>query len=217
MPSNKKSGSFNKQREIEKNRRKKRKIRIIIFILVAIITGIIVYLLNSQTFKVKNIDVTGNLQLDKQKIIEQSEIKLGSSIFSNINIIAEVKIKQNGYIEDAVVTKKMPDTIKINVKERVAKFQIRTENEYYTQIKIIVKNIGNKEIHSWQFDINFESETTIEQMWNVVVNKNSDSKYTILNSEYNGVIQAGSEINFGGIIKSKSSENKYEILNIKFN
>ena len=54
-------------------------------------------------------------------------------------------------------------------------------------------------------------------MWNVVVNKNSDSKYTILNSEYNGVIQAGSEINFGGIIKSKSSENKYEILNIKFN
>ena len=92
-----------------------------------------------------------------------------------------------------------------------------TENEYYTQIKIIVKNIGNKEIHSWQFDINFESETTIEQMWNVVVNKNSDSKYTILNSEYNGVIQAGSEINFGGIIKSKISENKYEILNIKFN
>ena len=114
MPSNKKSGSFNKQREI--------------------ITGIIVYLLNSQTFKVKNIDVTGNLQLDKQKIIEQSEIKLGSSIFSNINIIAEVKIKQNGYIEDAVVTKKMPDTIKINVKERVAKFQIRTENEYYIYI-----------------------------------------------------------------------------------
>lgn len=134
MPSNKKSGSFNKQREIEKNRRKKRKIRLIIFILVAIITGIIVYLLNSQTFKVKNIDVTGNLQLDKQKIIEQSEIKLGSSIFSNINIIAKVRIKQNGYIEDAVVTKKMPDTIKINVKERVAKFQIRTESEYYIYI-----------------------------------------------------------------------------------
>ena len=61
-------------------------------------------------------------------------IKIGNSIFSNINIISKVRIKQNGYIEDAIVTKKMPDTIEINVKERIAEFQIITDNGYYIYI-----------------------------------------------------------------------------------
>ena len=106
MPSNKKSGSFNKQREIEKKRRKRRKKRLITSILIMLITIIVLYLLNSPTFKIKNIEVMGNSQVDKQKIIEQSGIKIGNSIFSNINIISKVRIKQNGYIEDAIVTKK---------------------------------------------------------------------------------------------------------------
>lgn len=134
MPSNKKKSNFNKQREIEKKKRKRRKIKLIVFILIAVIVGIVVYLLNSPTFKIKSIEVTGNLQLDKQKIIEQSELKLGDSIFSNINIITKVKIKQNGYIEDAIVTKEMPNTIKIEVTERKASFQIETENSYYIYI-----------------------------------------------------------------------------------
>ena len=145
MPSNKKSGSFNKQREIEKKRRKRRKKRLITSILIMLITIIVLYLLNSPTFKIKNIEVMGNSQVDKQKIIEQSGIKIGNSIFyyfglslvfiiSNINIISKVRIKQNGYIEDAIVTKKMPDTIEINVKERIAEFQIITDNGYYIYI-----------------------------------------------------------------------------------
>ena len=60
MPSNKKSGSFNKQREIEKKRRKKRKSRLIFFIILIIIVSSVTYLMNSQTFKIKNIEVTGN-------------------------------------------------------------------------------------------------------------------------------------------------------------
>ena len=45
----------------------------------------------SPTFKIKNIEVMGNSQVDKQKIIEQSGIKIGNSIFSNINIISKVR------------------------------------------------------------------------------------------------------------------------------
>ena len=134
MPSSKKSGSFNKQREIEKKRRKNRKKRLIIFILLAIILGTILYFLNSPTFKIKNVEVTGNAQLDSEKIIEQSEIKIGESIFANFNIITKVKVKQNRYIEDAIVTKEMPNTIKIEVTERKASFQIETENGYYIYI-----------------------------------------------------------------------------------
>ena len=78
-----------------------------------------------------------------------------------------------------------------------------TEGEYYTQIKLVVKNIGNTEVHSWQFDIKFEK-----------VNSN---QYTISNSDYNGMIQPNAEISFGGIIKSSKPENKFEIINIKLN
>lgn len=134
MPSNKKNGSFNKQREIEKKRRKKRKIKLIVFVLIAIILGVTMYFLKSPTFKIKNIEITGNSQLDNNKIIEQSGIELGKSMFTSFNIVTKVKIKQNGYVEDAKVTKKMPDTIKIEVKERSASFQVKTENGIYIYI-----------------------------------------------------------------------------------
>lgn len=134
MPSNKKSGSFNKQREIEKKRRKRRKARLVALVLILIIFGVTTYLLESPTFKIKNIEITGNSQLDNNKIIEQSGIELGKSIFTSFNIVTKVKIKQNGYVEDAKVTKKMPDTIKIEVKERSAIFQVKTENDIYIYI-----------------------------------------------------------------------------------
>lgn len=92
-----------------------------------------------------------------------------------------------------------------------------TEGEYYTQIKMIVKNVGNTEIHSWQFDIKFENETTIEQIWNIKSEKINNYQYTISNSDYNGMIQPNAEISFGGIIRSSKSENKFEIINIKLN
>ena len=134
MASNKRSSSFNKQKEIEKKRRTKRKIRLTVFIVIVIITGIISYLLNSPIFNIEDIEVVGNSQLDKQEIIEQSEIKLGKSIFTVSDVISKVRIKQNGYIEDVKVIKKMPNIIKIEVKERTPEFQIRTENGIYIYI-----------------------------------------------------------------------------------
>lgn len=89
-----------------------------------------------------------------------------------------------------------------------------TEGEYYTQIKVIIKNTGKTEINSWQFDVNFENETTIDQMWNVKAEKISEKQYRISNSDYNGMIQPDSEIILGGIIKTSNIENKFEITNI---
>lgn len=134
MPSKKKRNGFNKQRENEKRKRQKRKIRLIIAIILIGIIGIVVYLLNSPTFNIKNIEVTGNEQINDSEILDISGIKVGKSIFSNFDIITKVRLKQNGYIEDAKVSKKMPDTIKIEIQERIPCFQIKTENEYYIYI-----------------------------------------------------------------------------------
>ena len=88
------------------------------------------------------------------------------------------------------------------------------EGEYYTQIKVIIKNTGNTEIHSWQFDVKFEIQTTIEQMWNVNAEKINENQYRISNSDYNGMMQPETEIILGGIIKTINKEIKYEISNI---
>ena len=51
-------------------------------------------------------------------------------------------------------------------------------------------------------------------MWNVKTEKISDKQYRISNSDYNGVIQNGSELSFGGIIKSNTIDNNFDIINI---
>ena len=106
-----------------------------------------------------------------------------------------------------------PEEKKLDVKMEKEN-QWGSGNEIYTQIKVIVKNIGNTEIHSWQFDISFENETSIEQMWNVKIERINEKIYRISNSDYNGVIQTGSELSFGGIIKGSTIDNNFEIINI---
>ena len=134
MPSKTNSGRMSKQREIEIKKRKKRKIRLIIFLLLVVVIGIITYLLKSPTFALKDVEIKGNNQLTTEEIFAQSGLELGKSIFSSFNIVTKVKLKQNGYIEDAKVSKKLPNIIQIEVKEREKMFQIETKTGYFIDI-----------------------------------------------------------------------------------
>ena len=134
MPSKNNSGRMSKQREIEIKKRKKRKIRLIIFLLLVVVIGIITYLLKSPTFALKDVEIKGNNQLTTEEIFAQSGLELGKSIFSSFNIVTKVKLKQNGYIEDAKVSKKLPNIIQIEVKEREKMFQIETKTRYFIDI-----------------------------------------------------------------------------------
>lgn len=125
---------INKQKEIEQKRRKKRKSILITFLILIAIIGIYVYLLQAETFKIKNIEIIGNNQLTQEKIYELSKLKLGDSIFAVPSIVEKVKLKQNGYLEDVKVRKKYPNTLELEVKERQRKFQIQTEAGNYIYI-----------------------------------------------------------------------------------
>lgn len=133
MPS-KNNVKLSKQREIDRKRIKKRKVKLIIITILIIISGTIAYLLNSETFFLKNIEIIGNSQLTTEEIINQSGITKGKSIFTELNVVAKVKLKQNGYIKDAEIRKKLPDTIIIEVEERQKEFQIKTEEDVYIDI-----------------------------------------------------------------------------------
>lgn len=134
MPSQISSGRMSKQREIERRKRKKRKTRLIVILIITAIIGIILYLLNAPTFALFDVEITGNNQLNSEEVFAQSGLELGKSIFSNWNIVTKVRLKQNGYIEDAKVSKKLPNVIKIEIKERTKAFQLQTPNGFYIYI-----------------------------------------------------------------------------------
>ena len=117
------SGKINKQKETEK---KKRKVSIVWILIILVIGGICAYLLMSPSFNIQEITVKGNQQLTKQKVISLAEIKKGDNIFSKIGIVTKVRLKQNGYIEDAKITKIYPNKIEIEIVERQKQFQIKT-------------------------------------------------------------------------------------------
>ena len=125
---------INKQREIEQKKRKRRKNILITLIIMIVLVGIGVYLFISPTFKIKTIVVNGNSQISKDKILELADIKTGDNIFLKLSKVIEVKLKQNGAIEEVKVNKLYPSRVEIEIKERSKRFQIETEKENYIYI-----------------------------------------------------------------------------------
>lgn len=128
------SGKINKQREIEKKKRKKRKARLILIMIILVIGGISAYLLTSPSFNIEEISIKGNKQITNEKIIQLAEVKKGDNIFAKLGIVMKVRLKQNGYIEEAQINKIYPNKIEIEVQERQKQFQIKMETEGYIYI-----------------------------------------------------------------------------------
>lgn len=84
----------------------------------------------SPTFNIKSIEVQGNSKLTKEEIISLSELKNDENIFRVNRLKAKVKIEENAYIEEVKVSKKLPDTITITVKERVPCYMLEYGNGY---------------------------------------------------------------------------------------
>jgi len=128
------SSRINKQKEIEKKKRKRRK-TILIFIMIILVVGsICAYLLISPSFNIQEISIKGNKNLTSEQILKLAEIKRGDNIFSKIGIVTKVKLKQNGYIQDAKINKIYPNKIEIEIVERARQFQIKIENDKYIYI-----------------------------------------------------------------------------------
>lgn len=128
------TGKINKQREIEKKKRKKRKAMLTTILIILVIAVIGAYLLTSQNFSIQEISIKGNEQLSADKIYEIAEVKRGDNIFSKIGIVMKVRLKENGYVEDAKIHKLYPSRLEIEIKERVKQFQIKKESGVYIYI-----------------------------------------------------------------------------------
>ena len=134
MATQKTTHKINKQKEIELKKRKKRRFLIVIIMLLILIAMSCAYLFTSNEFNIIDIEIIGNEQLTQEEIYNLSNIKLNDNIFTIINIIAKVRLKQNPYIEDVKITKIYPNKIKIEIQERKKEFQILTELGTYINI-----------------------------------------------------------------------------------
>ncbi len=117
------------QKNVKKKKRRKKRylLRFVIVILACI--GLH-FLLHIDYFTIAGITVAGNEKISDTEIIKLSEIKVGNNIFDVHPVFAQKHIKENLYIEDVDVNRKLPNHIDIVVKERSGKVQLVNEKEY---------------------------------------------------------------------------------------
>lgn len=119
------------ENELILKRRKKKKIKRIILVTLLLVSILITLCLKLPFFNIKYIKVKGNNNITQSEIIKASKIYVNNNIFYiNINK-SEKKIEENSYINDAKITRKLPNTIIINIVERNAKFYIDKEDGKY--------------------------------------------------------------------------------------
>jgi len=101
-----------------------------IFGCIILFIGIIIFLFCSSLFNIKNIEVEGNVKLSENKVISLSTLELDTNMFRFNKSEIIKKIKENAYIENVTISRKIPSTVKINIKEREATYMLQFADSY---------------------------------------------------------------------------------------
>jgi cell division protein FtsQ len=125
-----------KPTRVERKRRRKAIFFRLILIL-ALASFLVVYAFKSDYFNIAIINLEGNDSLEKEFIINASGISLGENILRIKTSSAEKEIESLPYVKNVIVKRKLPKTINISVKERVAVIQLKALSSY-----ILIDNEG---------------------------------------------------------------------------
>ncbi len=129
---NKKKYNFNnasKEKIIKKRNRKIKLVSTIIIILIAI--GGTIYYLTTPTFNIASINVFGFENNSEETYISLSGIVLDeTNIFQVTRGSIRKNLKENAYVEDVTIKRKLPNTLEIYVEERKPEYQIKYNDSY---------------------------------------------------------------------------------------
>lgn len=114
----------------QEKRRKKRNKIIKVFALLFLVIGTITFAMVSPLFNITKITVTGNNQISNEEIISLSGIQLNSNLFRISNLKTINSIKQNAYVNEVTINKKLPNTIEISIIEREPSYILEYGNGY---------------------------------------------------------------------------------------
>ncbi|HPP31961.1 MAG TPA: FtsQ-type POTRA domain-containing protein, partial [Soehngenia sp.] len=108
---------MNKLTRVEKKRRKKKFFRRIFLLL---LLTFIIYnaLIRIELFNINKIEISGNINITEEQIIEKAGFNLGDNLFKINRFTIANKLKKIGYIEKIDIDKVFPSTIRIKIDER---------------------------------------------------------------------------------------------------
>lgn len=128
--SNKNKAKGNSKNPNTKNKKVKMRKNAKIILYIILVGVIFILLINSPLFNVKKIEVEGNETVSDDKIISLSGLQLYNNIFSFNKLEIIENVKQNAYIEDADISRKLPSTVIVNVVERAPKYMLQFADSY---------------------------------------------------------------------------------------
>ncbi|MCF0126085.1 MAG: FtsQ-type POTRA domain-containing protein [Clostridia bacterium] len=119
-------------KEAIKRKKKKKKIKVLIKLFVAtiLLIGGIAFALISPIFNIKQINVLNNEKVSSDTVISLSGLATNENIFKYITITTISKIKEEPYIENVKIKRKIPNTVEIEVLERKPKYCIKLLESY---------------------------------------------------------------------------------------
>lgn len=115
--------------ELILRRRRKKKLQKIFLLFTLMLSLFATLCLKLPYFNIKTIQVLGNENISKNEIISLSKISAGNNIFYIDLKDSENNILSNPYIYSSKITRKLPSTLQISVKEREAVFYDVKDNK----------------------------------------------------------------------------------------
>ena len=106
MPQGKKKISKNEKKKISKKKKQRLKILKWTSLFVLIVGGIALFLL-SDLFNIQEIKVLNNNKISAQEIKNLSSLQINQNMFKFLEISVNEKIKQNPYIENAKIHRRL--------------------------------------------------------------------------------------------------------------
>lgn len=113
---------------IKKRNRNKKIIKISLLFILFII--VILCAMFSPIFNLKTIEINGNKIVTKNEIISLSKIQIEENSFKLSKSKIKKQIKENAYIQDVKITRKLPSTILIEIEEREPAYLLEYAGSY---------------------------------------------------------------------------------------
>ena len=119
--------------ELEEKRQKVKQVLLNIIkllVLLLICIGIFLFATLSPTFDIAEIIVEKNETISTNTIISLSRLELGENLFRFSKKEVEQNIKENPYVEKAIISRVIPNQVKIQIIERKPRFQLEYGGSY---------------------------------------------------------------------------------------
>ena len=143
---NKQAPTKKENKPKQKKKRKKSSIISKIILLFLLIIGVGIFAFISPLFNIEKIEVNGNKKIDSSTVISLSGVVTGKNIFQISKKQVIEGVKENPYINNVTIKRKLPRTLVIDVKEREVAYQIKVINSYvYVDYQGYILEVSSKE------------------------------------------------------------------------